>query len=419
MSATMPSMRGGAGGGPKSAEPAKKAHSVTSYIIFAAALVAFIEMFSLLSPILLSFLLILLVSLAFNPVVYRMRALTGGRKAATGLVATGLIGIMALTGWAFFGPMNSSVAKLSEQLPVYWERLQKPLIKMETRAVLSEQKLQAEVATEIVKGAAATGKPLPLQNPADLSPSKAASGTGSIRSSLSQMMQKVAGSFTAVAFNATHIIVVLVTVFFGVTFTLMNPRPIFGAIFQIVPERHHDKTLVILNRIGQFVPAWAFATLLAMLTVGVLVFALMWPFLGFADALALGLIAGVLEAIPYLGPLVSAVPAVLFALGEGGMTPLWVILVYLGVQLLENNVISPVIMSRSMKLHSVAVIFSVLLCVAAFGVLGVLVAVPLAAIAEILHDELYRKRFLPNVTDADLERLARAALGEKPVVRRP
>ena len=63
--------------------------------------------------------------------------------------------------------------------------------------------------------------------------------------------------------------------------------------------------------------------------------------------------------------------------------------------------------------HSVAVIFSMLLCVAAFGVLGVLVAAPLVAILEILHDELYRKRFLPTVTNADLDRLARNALREK------
>ena len=138
-----------------------------------------------------------------------------------------------------------------------------------------------------------------------------------------------------------------------------------------------------------------------------------YAMLGFADPLVLGLIGGVLEAIPYLGPILSALPALLFALGKGGLTPLWVLLAYLAVQLLKDNVIVPLIIARSMKLHSVAVIFSMLLCVAAFGVLGVLVAAPLVAILEILHDELYRKRFLPTVTDADLDRLARKALREK------
>jgi predicted PurR-regulated permease PerM len=89
------------------------------------------------------------------------------------------------------------------------------------------------------------------------------------------------------------------------------------------------------------------------------------------------------------------------------------VLAYLVIQALENNVILPMIMARGMKLHPLAVVFSMLLCVAAFGVLGVLVAAPLVAIVSILHDELYRKRFLSNVTDADLDRLARKSLHEE------
>ncbi|MFN2355952.1 MAG: AI-2E family transporter, partial [Desulfopila sp.] len=63
--------------------------------------------------------------------------------------------------------------------------------------------------------------------------------------------------------------------------------------------------------------------------------------------------------------------------------------------------------------HPLAVIFSMLLCVSAFGVLGVLVATPLVAILRIFHNELFRKRFLPTVTDTDLNRLADIALDEK------
>jgi predicted PurR-regulated permease PerM len=161
------------------------------------------------------------------------------------------------------------------------------------------------------------------------------------------------------------------------------------------------------------VPGWAGSNLLGMLTIGLLVFLLMWPIFGFMDALVRGLIAGVLQAIPFIGPLLSAGPGLLLALGKGGLTPLWVVLAYGLIQALENNVILPFIMARGMRLHPVAVIFSMLLCVAAFGVLGVLVAAPLVAIVDILHDELYRKRFLPTVTDADLDRLARNALREE------
>jgi predicted PurR-regulated permease PerM len=398
---------------PNETKPEVKPRSVYFYLILGAALFAFIQTFPLLSPILLSFLLIVLVSLAVNPVISRMRAFTGGRKVATGLIVAALVVIIALTGWAFLVPMKASVAKLSERLPEYWERLQKPLIKMEKQAVLSEEKLQAEVTTEIAQAKTAAGEHEAARRTTESAPPKTTQESGSLRSSLSEMFQGVAGRFTAVAFNAAQILVVLVTVFFGVTFTLMNPRPIFGAMFSLVPERHHEQTLAIMQRIGKFVPGWAGATLLGMVTIGLLVFLLMWPIFGFMDALVLGLIAGVLEAIPFLGPILSAVPALLLALGNGGMTPLWVVLAYLAIQALENNVILPFIMARGMKLHPVAVIFSMLLCVAAFGVLGVLVAAPLVALVDIMHDEIYRKHYLPTVTDADLDRLARNALREK------
>ena len=342
-----------------------------------------------------------------------MRAWTGGRKVATGLMAAMLILVVVMTGWAFFWPMKTSVTKLVEQLPAYWERLQKPLIKMEQQAVRSEEKLQAEVSTEIAQTLPATNKPPVTRRTAEPLPPKPTKEPVSLRSSLGQMFQGVISSFSGVAFNAAQILVVLATVFFGVTLTLMNPRPIAGSLFLVIPERHHPKTLIILQRIAKFAPGWLGATLLGMMTIGLLVFLLMWPIFGFMDALILGLIAGILEAVPYIGPILSALPGLLLALGKGGMTPLWVIGAYVFIQTIENNVTTPLIMARGMKLHPLAVIFSMLLCVVTFGALGVLVAAPLVAIVGILHDELYRKPFLPNVTDADLDRLARMALNEK------
>ncbi len=390
-------------------------------VILGAILFVFIQSFMLLSPILLSFLLIVLITLAVNPVISRVRTWTGGRKGATGLVTVAIIIFISLTGWASFGPMKTSLTNLSQQLPAYWERLQKPLIKMEQQAVISEEKLQAEVSTEIARDAtltessaeASAGVSEVSRKTTEPAPSLPSRESESLRSSLSGMFRGVVGSFTAVAFNGAQILVVLVTVFFGVIFTLMNPRPIFGAMFSLVPEHCHDRALTIMQRIGRFVPGWAGAMLLGMLVIGLLVVLFMWPIFGLIDALILGLIAGVMASVPFMGPILSAVPALLLALGIGGLTPLWVLLAYFAVQSLEGNVIQPFIMARSMKLHPMALIFSMLLCVAAFGVLGVLLAAPLVAIADILHDELYRKRFLPTVTDADLDNMARKVLREK------
>lgn len=84
---------------PKSGE---KLRSPSFFVLLGGAIFVFIETFSLLSPILLSFLLILLISLAVNPLISRMRVLTGGRKVATALVAGAVVLVMGLTCWAFF-----------------------------------------------------------------------------------------------------------------------------------------------------------------------------------------------------------------------------------------------------------------------------------------------------------------------------
>jgi predicted PurR-regulated permease PerM len=187
-------------------------------------------------------------------------------------------------------------------------------------------------------------------------------------------------------------------------------------IFSLVPTTHHDKATAVIERICRFAPAWGSSTLAGMLTIGLLVFALMWPILGFMDALVLGLIAGLLESVPFLGPTLSTFPALLLAISKGGMTPLWVLIAYVAVQALENNIILPVIMAKGMRLNAVAVIFSMLFCVSAFGVLGVLIAAPLVAIINIFHEELYRKKYLPTITDTDLDKLAKKVLQNKDVV---
>jgi predicted PurR-regulated permease PerM len=211
---------------PASQQSAPEAHSFYLYVILGAALFAFIQSFALLSPILLSFLLILLISLAFNPLILRMRSLTGGRRGATGLIISALLVLIVLIGWTFFGPLQKSVSKLSEQLPVYWERLQKPLIKMEQQAVLSEKKLQAEVTTEIARSEALEGEGKPESVKKLLKP-VATKEPVSFRSTISQMLQGVVGRFMEVAFNATQILIVLVTVFFGVIYTLDQSSPYF------------------------------------------------------------------------------------------------------------------------------------------------------------------------------------------------
>ena len=187
-----------------------KKTSTLLYLGIASSVFVFVQTFSLLSSIYLSFILTLLIALALNPLVSSLRTTMGGRKGATALVVFLMISVLSLSGWAFYIPLRDSVSNLSEVLPE----------------------------------------------------------SSTLRSSLAQMLGAVVGSMTNFASNGAQILLVLVTVFFGVIFMLMNPRPIISSIFSLVPVTHHDKATAIIERICRFAPAWGGSTLAGMLTIG-------------------------------------------------------------------------------------------------------------------------------------------------------
>jgi len=370
--------------------PAKK-NSLSPAIFLAAGIYIFITAFTVLSPILLSFLLILLVALALNPIVVRLRNLSGGRSIGTAVLALLFIFLIGLTAWAFYKPLEKSAAKFFQRLPEYWERIQKPIQKFERQIKPAESNAPGQ--TNIV-----VETPPPKES------------RGLFHFDGGQVVGSVSHGLQALVSNVTTILIVCLTVFVGVIYTLLNPRPIFRTFFGIIPEQAHECALRIAGRIVHFVPRWALAMLTGMAVIGAMVFFAMWPIFGFQGALVLGLISTVFEAVPYVGPILSGIPALLLAAGEGGYAPLWVVIAYVSIQLFEHNVISPVIIAGQLQQHPLAVIFSVLLCVAAFGILGVLLAVPLVAVLGILHEEIYRPRFLPHVSDKALEQMASQTL---------
>ena len=212
---------------------------------------------------------------------------------------------------------------------------------------------------------------------------------------------------------------VLSMIVYGMAFDFFN---ISGSLFvdrEAAPEIRASAQglfMIMTNGIGAFVGGTASGWVVDYFTRdGVKDWRSIW--LSFAGyALVLGLIALVFEAVPYIGPILAAVPALLLSTGEGGLMPLWVLIAYLTVQALENNLIMPVVVGGQLQLHPVAVIFSMLLCVTVFGVLGVLIAMPMVAVFMIFHEEVYRPRFLPNVTDEDLDRIGRTTLDKRAVL---
>ena len=118
--------------------------------------------------------------------------------------------------------------------------------------------------------------------------------------------------------------------------------------------------------------------------------------LGVPNALLLAVLAFFGEFVPNFGPVVSAIPAVLIAFAVSPTMALWVILLYVIIQQLENQILVPLIMSGQLELHPVSVAFFVLVMGSLAGVMGALLAVPIAAVVKVLYEEFYFKPRHPD-----------------------
>ena len=133
---------------------------------------------------------------------------------------------------------------------------------------------------------------------------------------------------------------------------------------------------------------WLKGQAIAMVVVGLMTGIGLW-FLGMPSAFVLGLLAGLLEFIPFAGPIISAIPAILLALVVGPEMALWVGLLYLAVQQFEGNILSPMIQQYAVDLPGVVLLFSLIGFGILFGTLGVILAAPLAVVTLVLVKRLY------------------------------
>lgn len=114
--------------------------------------------------------------------------------------------------------------------------------------------------------------------------------------------------------------------------------------------------------------------------------------LGLPYALVLALVAGLLEAIPVIGPTLGAVPAVVVALSMNPQLAVWVIAAAVVIQLLENYLLVPVIMDHSVGIGAIVTLLAIVAFGALFGFLGAVLAIPLAAIVQTLFERLVLQR---------------------------
>ncbi len=158
--------------------------------------------------------------------------------------------------------------------------------------------------------------------------------------------------------------------------------------FRIIPQRWRMEWRRLWQDINHVVRQFVRGDLFVAVIVGILI-GIGVKLVGMDYALLIGLVCGIFDLIPYFGPAIGAVPAILLALTHSPVMALKVTLIIFLVQQLEGNIISPKLMGESVGLHPLWVVFALLACGEIAGFWGMFLAVPLAAVIRVLFKHIY------------------------------
>lgn len=168
-----------------------------------------------------------------------------------------------------------------------------------------------------------------------------------------------------------------------------------------LPPDRHAQASRITSRIFVRLGGWVSGQILLCVIIG-LVSWVGLTLIGVPYAVVLALIAGILEAVPNVGPIIAAVPAVLVALLYSPWQALLVAILYILIQQLENYILVPRVMSRAVELHPLAVLLALMVGGELMGVLGAVLAVPVTAAISVVVDEIRSERLAPSVDAEDV-----------------
>lgn len=274
-------------------------------------------------------------------------------RAATAWVLAGLVALAALGLWLLGDPLSQQLQALRTELPRAWSALQRWLQQLP----LGNRLL--ELVGEVRDGE------LPLAG--------------------------IAGAATRVLHGLGAAVL---TLLMGV-YLAFDVRLYRDGLVRLAPPARREAVGEALDATGRALTRWLRGQGITMLVVGAAV-SIGLTLLGMPMALALGLIAGLLEFVPYIGPIASGLLAVLVAFVQGPQQALYVALLFVALQQVENHLLVPLVQRWAVALPPVLALGGVLLFGALLGPAGLILGTPLIVVTMVLVQKLYVERMLES-----------------------
>lgn len=324
-------------------------------IFLVAGLVIVYHLAAPLTTLLLFFLLVFILAAVLNPVVVWLQGRGVPRTASAIGIAMALLGLFTLVGFLAIPPLLDELTRFAGGLD-------------------DKQAELTRYYQQFVQRYPALAQQLP--DPASL--------MQNLGPNVARLVGQVGKYTVGLAAGVLSLLLLVVLV----VYTLAHPAPLVAGLLAAVPDRHRGRAEAALRRILTQLKNWALGSLILGLIVG-LMCGVGLKLIGMPYALLFGVIAGVGELIPNIGPILSAVPPALVGLTLDPKLGLYVLVLFVIVQQLENNLIVPLVMGQSLNLHPISVTFTVLVMGVLFGVLGAILAVPMCAIVKVCWEEFY------------------------------
>lgn len=203
---------------------------------------------------------------------------------------------------------------------------------------------------------------------------------------LSSLTSNVFSAAGAVVNSMASIVVVL---FLG--YYLAVDSEAIKRLVIMAPAKHRTRLTTLITRVQRKIGMWLRAQLLLMLIIAVMSYVFLL-IIGMPSALLLALIAGLAEAIPYLGPIIGAVPAIFLAYAISPQLAIVVAIGYYCIQMVENNILVPKIMQRALGLSPIISIVVFLVGARLAGIVGAILAIPFATAAMVILKDVMSHR---------------------------
>lgn len=291
--------------------------------------------------------------------------------------------ILALLIWGVMSLIpfvQSQVDSLVKNWPQYWDSLNKSLQNM-----FSDPKLH------IVKERLATTN---------------ASITKSFEKSMSQILPQTMNNLSSAVSVLTNVVMILLTAPFILFFMLKDDKKFKVSVVKFVPNRLKKSVSDMLSEISQSLSSYITGQLTVAFWVAVMFF-VGYLIIGQRYALILGIVAGILNLIPYVGSALALIPSLVIAAFIAPSMVIKVLIVFAVEQTIETRVISPIIVGNKMQMHPVTTILVLLVSAGLYGLVGMIAGIPIFAILKIICTRIFNwfKRNSSWYDDEDVEPL--------------